>query len=90
MLYLYKCNLGSRSDSRNTQEHRYDMAQPVIYIYKSLLSISPFWKEEPEEPPLELSKWAAMMKMAVLSIDWIEIRNLLRVKPALIDPTELS
>ena len=38
------------------------------------------------EPPLEWSKCTAVVEMAVFAKDGIEVRNLLRDKPELVDP----
>ena len=40
------------------------------------------------EPPLEWSKWAAIFDMAVFAKDGIEVRNLQRNRPPLVEPTE--
>ena len=55
---------------------------------KNPLNINPFWERASAEPPLEWSKWAATLEMAVFAKDGIEIRNLLRVRPTLVEPAE--
>ena len=55
---------------------------------KNPLSINPFWERASAEPPLEWSKWPAIVEMAVFAKDGIEIRNLLGDKPELVDPPE--
>ena len=64
------------------------MAQPAGDS-KNPLNINPFWERASVEPPLEWTKWAAIMEMAVFAKDGIEIRNLLGPKPSLTDPVEL-
>ena len=54
---------------------------------KNPLNINPFWEKASAEPTLEWSKWAAILEMAVFAKDGIEVRNLLRNKTELIDPT---
>ena len=66
---------------------QYDMAQPTGYSKKPL-NINPFWEKASVEPPLEWSKWAAILKMAVFTKEGIEKRNLLRARPPLIEPSE--
>ena len=63
------------------------MAQQAGYS-KNPLNINPFWERASAEPPLEWTKWAAIMEMAVFAKDGIEIRNLLRPKPSLTDPVD--
>ena len=63
------------------------MAQPAGYS-KNPLNINPFWVKASAEPPLGWSKWAAILEMAVIAKDGIEVRNLLRAKPPLVEPTE--
>ena len=63
------------------------MAQPAGYS-KNPLNIKTFWEKASAEPPLEWSKWAAIMEMAVFAKDGIEIRNLLRARPTLVEPAE--
>ena len=63
------------------------MAQPAGYT-KNPLNINPFWERASDEPPLEWTKWAAILEMAVFAKDWIEIRNLLRARPTLFEPAE--
>ena len=63
------------------------MAQSAGYS-KNSLKINPFWERASAEPPLEWSKWAAMLEMAVFAKDGIEIRNLLRPRPTLVEPAE--
>ena len=53
---------------------------------KNPLKINPFWERASTEPPLEWTKGAAILEMAVFVKDGIEIRNLLRAKPQLADP----
>ena len=55
-------------------------------IPKKPLNINLIWERASAEPPLEWTKWAAILEMTVLK--WIEIRNLLRAKPTLVDPAE--
>ena len=52
------------------------------------LNMNPFWERASAEPPLEWTKWAAILEMAVFARDGIEIRNLLRAKPPLVEPSE--
>ena len=61
------------------------MAQPPGFS-KNPLNINPFWERASAEPPLELTKWAAILEMAVFAKDGIEIRNLLRARPTLVEP----
>ena len=63
------------------------MAQPAKLL-KNPLNISPFWEKASTEPPLEWSKWAALFEMAVFAKDGIEVRNLPRNKPPLVERTE--
>ena len=63
------------------------MAQSAGYT-KNPLNINPFWERASAEPPLEWTKWAAIMEMAVFAKDGMEIRNLLRPKPQHADPVE--
>ena len=63
------------------------MAQPAGYS-KNLLNIKPFWERASAKPPLEWTKWAAILEMAVFLKDGKEIRNLLRPKPQLADSVE--
>ena len=60
---------------------RYDMAQPAEYS-KNSLNINPFWEKASAEPPLEWSKWAAIMEMVIFAKDGIGVR------PHLIEPAE--
>ena len=53
------------------------MAQPAGFS-KNPLNINPFWDKASVEPPLEWSKCAAIMEMAIFAKDGIEVRNLLR------------
>ena len=66
---------------------RYDMAQSTGYS-KNPLNINPYWEKASVEPPLEWSKWAAILELAVFAKDGIEIRNLLRASPLLVEPNE--
>ena len=43
---------------------------------------------ESVEPPLEWSMWAAILEIAVFAKVGIEILNLLRARPTLVEPTE--
>ena len=52
------------------------MAQSAGFS-KNPLDISPFWERTSAEPPLEWTKWPAILEMAVFAKDGIEIRNLL-------------
>ena len=63
------------------------MAQSAGYS-KNPLIINPFWERASAESPLEWSKWAAILEMAVFAKDGIEIRNLLRARPTLVEPAE--
>ena len=63
------------------------MAQPPGF-WKNPLNINPFWERASAEPPLEWNKWAAILEMALFAKDGIEIRNLLRAKPQLVEPSE--
>ena len=63
------------------------MAQPAGYS-KNLLNINPLWEKASAEPPLEWSRWAAILEMAVFAKDGVEVRNLLRAKPPLVEPLE--
>ena len=66
---------------------RYDMAQSAGFS-KNPLNIIPFCEKASAEPPLEWSKQAAIFEMTAFAKDGIEIRNLLRAKPPLIEPAE--
>ena len=50
------------------------MAQPSGYS-KNPLNFNPFWVQASVEPPIEWSKWAAILEMAILAKDGIEVRN---------------
>ena len=63
------------------------MAQSAEYS-KNPLNINPFWQKASVEPPLEWSKWAATLEMAVFAKDGIEVPNLLRARPQLVEPSE--
>ena len=63
------------------------MAQPAR-CSKNPLNINPFWEKASAEPPLEWSKLAAIREMVVFSKDGIEVRNMIRTKSPLIEPTE--
>ena len=63
------------------------MAQPAGFS-KNPLNINPFCERASAEHPLEWTKWAAILKMAVFAKDGIEIRNLLRARPQLVEPSE--
>ena len=63
------------------------MAQPAGYS-KNPLNINQFWERASAEPPLEWTKWAAILEMAVFAKDGIEIQNLLRARPTLVEPAE--
>ena len=52
------------------------------------LNINPFWEKAYVEPPQEWSKWAATVEMAKFAKDGIEVRNLLRARPHLVEPSE--
>ena len=45
---------------------------------KNRLSINSFCEKASAEPPLEWSKWVALVELAVFAKDGIEILNLLR------------
>ena len=55
---------------------------------KNPLNIISFWEKASAEPPLEWSKWLALVELAVFAKDGIEIRNLLREKPEVTLPSE--
>ena len=63
------------------------MAHPSGYS-KNPLNIIPFWEKASIEPPLEGSKWEAILEMTVFAKHGIEIRNLLQAKPPLVEPSE--
>ena len=63
------------------------MAQPSGFTKKPL-SINPFWEKASAEPPLEWSKWAAILEVAAFIKDGIEVRNLVRAKPPLFETPE--
>ena len=63
------------------------MAQPTGFL-KIPLNINPFWERASAEPPLEWTKWAEILEMAVFAKDGFEIRNLLRTRPQLVEPSE--
>ena len=63
------------------------MAQPSGFSKKPL-NINRFWERASAESPLERTKWAAILEMAVFAKDGIEIRNLLRTRPYLVEPSE--
>ena len=63
------------------------MAQQARFS-KNPLNINPFWERASAEPPLEWTKWAAILEMAVFAKDGIEIRNLLRARPQLVESSE--
>ena len=65
----------------------YDIIQPAGF-WKNPLSINPFWERVSAEPPLEWTKWAAILEMAVFAKDGNDIRNLVRAKPPLVEQTE--
>ena len=57
-------------------------------LAKIPLSINSFREKASAEPPLEWSKWVALVELAVFTKDGIEIQNLLREKPPITVPTE--
>ena len=63
------------------------MAKPPGFS-KNPFNINSFWERASAEPPLEWTKWAAILEMVVFAKDGIEIRNLLRARPTLVEPTE--
>ena len=63
------------------------MAQSAGYS-KSPLNIDLIWEKASAEPPLEWTKGAAILEMTVFAKDGIEVRNLLRTKPSLVEPSE--
>ena len=63
------------------------MAQSAGFS-KNPLNINPFWERASAEPPLEWTKWAAILEIAVFAKDGIEIRFLLRDRPQLVEPSE--
>ena len=65
------------------------MAQLAGYS-KNPLKINLFWEKASAEPPLDWSKRAAILEMAVFAKDGIEVRNLLRVKPPSVKHAEPS
>ena len=52
------------------------------------MNVNHFWEKAPAESPLDWSKWAAILEMAIFAKDGIEVRNLLRTKPPIIEPAE--
>ena len=75
-----------RSYSRVDHTERNDMAQPAGY--KNPLNIPSFWQKASAEPQLEWRKWVAMMEMAMFARGGIEVRNLIRRKTPVVEPTE--
>ena len=63
------------------------MAQPARST-KNPLTINSLWEKTSAELPLEWSKLAAIVELAVFAKDGIEIQNLLREKPNITLPTE--
>ena len=63
------------------------MAKPAAFT-KSSLSFNPFREIASAELPLEWSKWAAIVEMAVFAKDGIEVQKLLGGKFKLVDPPE--
>ena len=63
------------------------MAHPAG-LSKSPLNIITFWERASAEPPKEWTNWAAILEMAVFAKDGIEIQNLLRARPPLVEPSE--
>ena len=63
------------------------MAQPPGFL-KNPLNINPFWERASAEPPLEWTKWAAILELALFAKDGIEFRNLLRTRPQLVESSE--
>ena len=63
------------------------MVQSAGFL-KNPLKINLFWGRASAEPPLEWTKWAAILEMAVLAKDGIEFRNLLRAKLPLVETSE--
>ena len=63
------------------------MAQPAGYS-KNPLNNNPFWEKASVEPRLEWSKRAAILEMAVVAKDAIEVQNLLRARQPIFEPPE--
>ena len=63
------------------------MAQSAGYS-KNPFNINPFWEKASVEPPLEWSKWAGILEMAVFAKNEIEVRNQLRARRHLVEPSE--
>ena len=72
---------------KDIHTQRYDTAQSAGYS-KNPLNTNPFWEKASAELPLEWSKWAAILEMAVFAKGGIEVRNLLRTQPPLVDPSK--
>ena len=60
------------------------MAQSSVYS-KNPLNINPFQEKASVEPPLEWTKWAAILEMVVFAKEEIEVRNLLRARRPLVE-----
>ena len=63
------------------------MEQPAGYS-KNPLNLYPFCEKASAESPLEWSKWAAILEVGVFAKNEIEVRNLLRNKPELVEAAE--
>ena len=63
------------------------MTQPAGYS-KNSPNINPLWEKASAEPTLEWSQWTAIFEMTVFAKDGIEVRNLQKNKPGLVEPTE--
>ena len=63
------------------------MAQPTGFS-KNPLNINPFWERASAASPLEWTKWAAILEMAVFAKDGIEFRNFLRIRQQLVGQSE--
>ena len=63
------------------------MEQPARYS-KNPLNLYPFCEKASAESPLEWSKWAAILEVGMFAKNEIEVRNLLRNKPELVEAAE--
>ena len=55
---------------------------------KNPLNVNPIWEKSSAESTLEWSKWAAKFEIVLFAKDGIQVRNLQRNKPPLVEPTE--
>ena len=83
-LFVYR---STRTRELDNHTSRYDMAQSSGYS-KNPLNINPFQEKASVEPPLEWSKWAAILEMAVFAKEGIEVQTLLRARRSLVEPSE--